>query len=95
MPNIKSAKKRARQNITRRARNKSIRSLVRTLEKKILKVLDSNSKDSLGELLRVYTSKISKAVTKGVVKKTTASRKISRLSAKIFKSLQGEKPQAS
>lgn len=88
MPNIKSAKKRARQNIIRRARNRTTRSLFRTLEKKIRLAIDSNSNEGLSELLKAYSSKISKAVTKGVVKKETASRKISRLSTKVFKVLQ-------
>ena len=100
MANIKSAKKRVRQNITKRARNKSTIKTVRTAEKKFLKALSDNhnnistangsqksdtAKDlsSVKELLRVYTSKIDKAAQKGIIKKKTASRKISRLSKRI------------
>ncbi len=88
MPNIKSAKKRARQNLTRRMRNKSILSAVRTLEKKLLKAISSETRVPAEELLRTYTSKISKAKSKGVLKAKTASRKISRLAIKVFKTKQ-------
>ena len=99
MANIKSAKKRARQNITKRAKNRSTVKTVRTAEKKFLKALPGNhnastanrsqkqntTKDltSAKELLRIYTSKIDKAAQKGIIKTKTASRKISRLSKRI------------
>ena len=100
MANIKSAKKRARQNIVRRARNKSTLRSVRTAEKKLLKTLpspgghsqkeSSQSSDTsshpiteIKKLLRIYTSKISKATQKGMIKNKTASRKISRLSQRL------------
>ena len=99
MANIKSAKKRSRQNITKRARNRSTVKTVRTAEKKFLKALSDNhststanrsqtpntTKDltSAKQLFKIYTSKIDKAAQKGIIKTKTASRKISRLSKLI------------
>ena len=98
MANIKSAKKRIRQNKVRRARNKSTIRAIRTAEKKFLKALPSGSsskeattntseltvnKANPQELLRIYTSKIDKASQKGIVKSKKASRKISRLSKQL------------
>ena len=94
MANIKSAIKRARQNTVRRARNKSAIRSVRTAEKKFLKALSENHDSSASktdkqisktpkELLRAYTSKVSKAAQKGIIKSKTASRKISRLSKRM------------
>lgn len=81
MANHKSAAKRARQAPKRTARNTNVKSTVKTFEKKLMKALESKSADAK-ELLKEYTSKMMKAVNKGVIKKETASRKIGRLSTR-------------
>lgn len=82
MANHKSAEKRARQAPKRQARNVSAVSSVKTFEKKLLKAIDEKSKD-VTETLKQYTSKIMSAVSKGAIKKQTASRKISRLATRV------------
>ena len=82
MANHKSAEKRARQAVRRKARNTNVESAVRSFEKTLHKAIDSKSKD-VAEHLKVYTSKVMSAVSKGVIKKETASRKISRLSTRV------------
>lgn len=82
MANHKSAEKRARQSVRRNTRNTNIESAVRTFEKNVHKAIDAKSKD-LAEQLKLYTSKIMSAVSKGAIKKETASRKIGRLSARV------------
>ena len=78
MANHKSAKKRAKQSQVRRLRNKSVKTTIKNLEKKLraAKEEDSDNKD---EILRKTQSAIHKAAKKGVIHKKTASRKISRL----------------
>jgi small subunit ribosomal protein S20 len=82
LANHKSAEKRARQSVKRNTRNNNVQSAVRTFEKNLHKAIDAKSKD-VAEHLKAYTSRIMSAVTKGVVKKETAARKISRLSARV------------
>ena len=79
MANHKSAKKRAKQNNVRRLRNKSVRTTLKNLEKKLRTAKEENS-DKKDEFLRQTQSAIHKAAKKGVIHKKTASRKISRLS---------------
>ncbi|PWU18572.1 MAG: 30S ribosomal protein S20 [Bdellovibrio sp.] len=79
MANHKSAEKRARQSLRRSARNSQLKKKVGTLERKVVVALQAKSQD-LQKVLAEYVSRIMKAVSKGVIKKETASRKISRLS---------------
>ena len=83
MANHKSAEKRARQAIKRNARNTTVKSAVKTFEKKVIKAIDSKSTADATTALREFTSKIMSAVSKGALKKTSASRKVSRLSTRV------------
>ena len=79
MANHKSAKKRAKQNVVRRQRNRSVKSTLKTLEKKVRAAKESGD-DAAMELMRQTQSALQKASQKGIIHKNTASRKISRLS---------------
>ena len=81
MANHKSAAKRARQAPKRETRNTQMKSSVKTFEKKLTKAMEAKSAD-VKELLKAYTSKVMQAVSRGALKKETASRKISRLSTR-------------
>lgn len=85
MANIKSAKKRILVSEKRAARNKAIRSKVKTSIKKVNAAVAANDKDAAKAALKAATSEISKAATKGVYHKNTSSRKISRLSQIVNK----------
>ncbi len=78
MANHKSAKKRAKQSQVRRLRNKSVKTTLKNLEKKI-RIAKEEGSENKDELLRKTQSAIHKAAKKGVLHKKTASRKISRL----------------
>ncbi len=78
MANHKSAKKRAKQSQVRRLRNKSAKTVLKNLEKKLKAAKEANS-DNQDELMRKNQSAIHKAAKKGIIHKKTASRKISRL----------------
>ena len=86
MANIKSAKKRIKVTSARTARNKAIRSKVKTSIKKVEKAVAGGDKAAAAEALRLATVEISKAQSKGVYHKNNAARKISRL-AKAVNSL--------
>ena len=84
MPVIhKSTIKRARQAEKRNFRNRTVMSSVRSVMKKVLTAVDDKKADEAKASLRQATSALHKAVTKGVLKRNTASRRISRLTAKV------------
>lgn len=83
MANIKSAKKRILVNQTKAARNKSIRSAVKTSMKKVEAAVAANDKAAASAALTDAISTISKAASKGVYHKNNAARKISRLSKAV------------
>ena len=86
MANIKSAKKRILVNRTKAARNKAIKSAVKTSIKKVEAAVAANDKEAASAALVSATSVISKAESKGVYHKNNASRKIARL-AKLVNSI--------
>ena len=77
MANIKSAKKRILVNETKAARNKSIKSGVKTAVKKVDVAVAEGNKEAAVAALQNAISTIDRAATKGVYHKNTASRKIS------------------
>ena len=79
MANIKSAKKRILVTETRAARNKSIRSEVKTAIKKVEAAVAANDKEAAKAALTVAISTIESASSKGVYHKNYAGRKVSRL----------------
>ena len=83
MANIKSAKKRILVNRTKAARNKAIKSKVKTAVKKVEAAVAAKDAETAKTALRAAIVEISKAGTKGVYHKKTVSRKISRLSKAV------------
>lgn len=85
LANIKSAKKRILVTETKTARNKSIRSKVKTSIKKVDAAIAANDKEAAVAALNAATVEIDKACTKGVYHKNNASRKVSRLAKAVNK----------
>ncbi|GHU40571.1 30S ribosomal protein S20 [Clostridia bacterium] len=83
MANIKSAKKRIKVAEIRNARNKSIRSKVKTAVKKVDAAIHSQDKETAKVSLLSAISEIDKARIKGVYHKNNAARKVSRLSKAV------------
>ena len=83
LANIKSAKKRILVNQTKAARNKAIRSKVKTAIKKVDAAIAAGDKAAASANLVAAVSEIDKATTKGVYHKNTSSRKVSRLSKAV------------
>ena len=82
MANIKSAKKRIKVINTKTERNKAIKTKVKTI-KKVEAAIAANDKAAASEALTACISEISKATSKGIFHKNTASRKIARLSKAV------------
>lgn len=78
-----SAIKRNRQNIKRRVRNQTIRSAMRTEIRKVRAAIDSKDATAAGKELLNAVKVITKAATKGVIHRNTASRYVSRLSKQV------------
>ena len=85
MANIKSAKKRILVNETKAARNKAIKSRVKTYVKKVETAVTAKDKDAASEALKAAIVEINKAGSKGVYHKNTASRKVARLAQAVNK----------
>ena len=83
MANIKSAKKRILVTETKAARNKSIRSEVKTVTKKVDAAVAANDKEAAAAPLVNAISTIDKAASKGVYHKNNAARKVSNLSKAV------------
>ncbi|NME35541.1 MULTISPECIES: 30S ribosomal protein S20 [Fusobacterium] len=83
MANNKSAKKRVELNERNRVRNQAIKTRVKNVAKKVLAAIESKDKAVALEALSIAYKEFDKAVTKGVLKKNTVSRKKARLAAKV------------
>jgi len=83
LANIKSAKKRILVNETKAARNKAIKSKVKTMMKKVDAAVTVGDKELAKTSLVEAVSEIDKASSKGIYHKNTAARKVSRLTKAI------------
>ena len=85
MANIKSQKKRNKQNEAAHERNKAVRSELKTEAKKA-RAATAVGDEGAAELVRATTRALDKAVSKGVLHKKTAARRKSRLAKSSAKS---------
>ena len=83
MAHHKQAKKRIRQTERRTEVNRARRGRVRTFIKKVESAIEAGKQEEAATALRVAESEMMRAAGKGVYKKLTASRKISRLAQRI------------
>ena len=83
MPNKASAKKRLRQTIKKTTENKNRKTRIKTFVKKVEQAVAQGNQDAANGVLRTAQSEIMRGVSKGVLHKNSASRKISRLNSKI------------
>jgi len=83
MANIKSAKKRIRQEQKRTDTNRARMSRVRSYVRKVEDAIGGGDKKAAEAALHAAMPELQRGVTKGVLHKNTASRKISRLSKRV------------
>ena len=79
----KSTIKRARQAEKRHQRNRAVLSTVKSVMKKVLTALDEKKPQEAKASLREAASALNKAVSKGILKPNTASRRVSRLAVRV------------
>ncbi len=83
MANTAQSKKRARQSDARQDVNKARRSRIRTFLRKVEEALASGNADAAAIALASAQTELMRGVTKGVLHKNTASRKMSRLTSRV------------
>jgi small subunit ribosomal protein S20 len=83
MANTKSAKKMVRKIARRTEVNKSRKSRIRTFVRKVEEAVASGDKAAAVKALKAAEPEIMRGVTAGVLHKNTASRKVSRLAARV------------
>ena len=87
MANIKSAQKRIRQTIKRTERNRYYKTRIKTITKKVEAAVEAGNYEEALNTWKVANKRFQSFVNKGILKKNTAARKISRLH-KLVKSLE-------
>lgn len=83
MAHSKSAKKRVLVAERNRERNQAVKSRVKTMLKRVLVAVETKEVEAANAALSVAYKELDKAVSKGIMKKNTASRRKSRLAAKV------------
>jgi small subunit ribosomal protein S20 len=83
MANTPQSKKRARQMVARTTVNKARRSRIRTFLRKVEEAIASGDKSAAAAALQAAQPELMRGVTKGILHKNTAARKMSRLSARV------------
>jgi small subunit ribosomal protein S20 len=80
MPNTKSAEKRLRQNEVRRARNRSVKSAVKTQMKKVREAVAAGNLEAAATEFRLAAKKLDRAAATKTIHRNSASRHKARLS---------------
>ena len=85
MPNTKSAARRVRNSARKRLQNRSVKSRLKTMERAYADALAGGKKEAASAAYRNLSSAFDKAAKSGVIHKSKASRKKSRLAATLAK----------
>jgi small subunit ribosomal protein S20 len=83
MANIKSAEKRARQTIKRRAHNMAARSRLRTAMKSVINAVNAGEVEEATQNLKAAVPVIDSMVNKGIIHRNKAARHKSQLNAQV------------
>lgn len=83
MANHKSSEKRARQTLVKTERNRFFKTRIKNITKDVLVAVESADKEKATEAMKLANKFIHHCVSKGILKKGTAARKVSRLQLKV------------
>lgn len=83
MATSRQSKKRARQNIKRRERNKAVKSELKTLVRKTREAVEAGDKELAEKNLQAASRKLDKAVSKGVIHRNQAANRKSKLAKQV------------
>lgn len=92
MPNLKSAWKRMRTSEKNRQRNKSCKSQIKTIEKKLRDAAEGSDKDAAALILKDMFSKLDKAAKGGIIANNKRNRKKSQLASLVAKIAKTDAP---
>lgn len=85
MANHKSSEKRIKQTIVKTQRNRYYKARVKNITRAFHEAIEANDKTKAAEVFKTINQTFHKYVSKGVYKKTSVSRKISRLNKQLNK----------
>lgn len=85
MANHKSAQKRIRQTEKREERNRYYRTKLKNITRNVREAVASNDVSKASEAFKIANAEIHSFVSKGILKKNTAARKVSRLNSLVKK----------
>ncbi len=88
MANLQSAKKRIRQNVKRRERNRRYRSAARTHIRRSRELIAEGRLEEAEEAVKLAASTLDKAARKGVLHPNNAARRKSRIMSQLFEAKQ-------
>ena len=83
MANHKSAAKRAKQTIVKTERNRFFKARIKNVVKTVLVAIDAKDKDAAATAMKNANKYLHHCVSKNILKKATAARKVSRLQVKV------------
>jgi len=83
MANHKSAAKRAKQTIVKTERNRFYKARIKNVTKAVLSAVEANDKEAASSAMTDANKYMHHCVSKNILKKGTASRKVSRLQQKV------------
>lgn len=83
MANHKSSAKRAKQTLVKTERNKFYKARIKNITKDILEAVEANDAEKATKAMQTANKYFHHCVSKGVIKKGNASRKVSRLQTKV------------
>jgi small subunit ribosomal protein S20 len=90
MPNTRSAKKRLRQNVKCRVRNRSVKSAVRSQCRKVREAVKAGDLEAAEAEFRLAAKKLDRAGANNIIHRNATARTKSRLSARIKALKQGQ-----
>lgn len=83
MPNIQSAKKRLRQNLVQRSRNRAVRSELKTYLRRVLEAVRASDVAKSEAEFKAAAAKLDRAANRGLIHPNLAARTKSRLQRRI------------
>lgn len=83
MANHKSSLKRIRQTLVRAERNRFYRTRLKNIVKDVRSAVEAGNKEEATAAFKVANKQLHKFVSKGILKKETAARKVSRLNKAV------------
>ena len=83
MANHKSSEKRARQTRIKTERNRFYKTRIKNVTKNVLEAIETADKEKAVDAMKTANKYLHHCVSKGILKKETAARRVSRLQVKV------------